>query len=404
MESKEAVILSEKIVRYLLGLANEKEKKEVEEWAKSSEDNIRLMKEILNDLKYNKDLSTYSDNESLIHARNLNAWKIIKVSILGKYRIKRIKRISYAAAVVALLVTGGFIFSEIVKRRELIKTTTMLSSIKPGDDKATLYTENGGVIYLDSIDKKVIDTLKNITVNRKTLSYNTLTQDRPKKISKKKLIEVYNKLVVPKGGKYHLVLSDSSQVWLNSGSTLSYYVYGVDSQRVVYLSGEAYFEIRKDPTKPFKVISGNNTLKVLGTEFNVEAYSDRYVNTTLVNGSVQVSLSDSDRYVVLDSPGLRAEADHLTNSIKTRKVDYSLFTSWKDGIFKFNNTDLEEMIVILSRWYNFEYKIINKTNKKYHFSGSFNRFDDLQTVIKIIEYTGIPIDIESKGNTLVINI
>ena len=163
MESKEAVILSEKIVRYLLGLANEKEKKEVEEWAKSSEDNIRLMKEILNDLKYNKDLSTYSDNESLIRARNLNAWKIIKVSILGKYRIKSFKRISYAAAVVALLVTGGFIFSEIDKRRELIKTTTMLSSIKPGDDKATLYTENGGVIYLDSIDKKVIDTLKNIT-------------------------------------------------------------------------------------------------------------------------------------------------------------------------------------------------------------------------------------------------
>lgn len=404
MESKEAVILSEKIVRYLLGLANEKETKEVEEWAKSSEDNIRLMKEILNDLKYNKDLSTYSDNESLIRARNLNAWKIIKVSILGKYRIKSFKRISYAAAVVALLVTGGFIFSEIDKRRELIKTTTMLSSIKPGDDKATLYTEHGGVIYLDSIDEKVIDTLKNITVNKKTLSYNTLTQDLPKKSSKKKVTEVYNKLVVPKGGKYHLVLSDSSQVWLNSGSTLSYYVYGVDSQRVVYLSGEAYFEIKKDHTKPFKVISGNNTLKVLGTEFNVEAYSDRYVNTTLVNGSVQVSLSNSDRYVVLDSPGLRAEVDHLTNSINTRKVDYSLFTSWKDGIFKFNNTDLEEMIAVLSRWYNFEFKIINKTNKKYHFSGSFNRFDDLQTVIKIIEYTGIPIDIESKGNTLVINI
>ena len=193
-----------------------------------------------------------------------------------------------------------------------------------------------------------------------------------------------NIIQVPRGGEYELILPDGTHVWLNSDSELSFPLQFDSTKREVSLSGEAYFDVTKDPQKPFTVkLTGGIEVKVLGTQFNVQAYPDeKTIETTLCEGSVNVS--DGTKETTL-TPSLQAVYSKTDKSITTRKVDIRLYTSWKKGLFVFENKPLEEIMTTLSRWYNINVFYTNQTVKTYHFTGDLERYGDFRKALGMIE-------------------
>ena len=158
-------------------------------------------------------------------------------------------------------------------------------------------------------------------------------------------------LYTPKGGQYKIILSDGSKVWLNADSKLEYPSKFTANVRTVKLTGEAYFEVAKDSQKPFVVKSSSQELKVLGTSFNVEAYSAEKNITTLVEGSVNVSNDDNSQGFTLQS---NKQAIVSNDKILINNVDVNIYTAWKDGYFKFRASSIEDVLLQLERWYDLE--------------------------------------------------
>lgn len=161
---------------------------------------------------------------------------------------------------------------------------------------------------------------------------------------------------IPRGGEYKVKLSDGTAVWLNSESSIEYPQQFTGSQRVVKLTGEAYFEVAHDADKPFLVDFGDVRVKVLGTSFNISAYAgDPAATATLLSGKVEISRNGT---VAQLTPGKQAVLSHDSPGITVHDVDASLYVSWTQGTFVFENMRLEDICRRLSRWYDvaFEFK------------------------------------------------
>ena len=185
------------------------------------------------------------------------------------------------------------------------------------------------------------------------------------------------------GDKKHFLLPDSSEIWLNAGTAIKYPEKFSKAQRLVYLDGEAYFSVRKDAAKPFIVETSQLSVKVLGTQFNVQAYpDDNKIETTLCEGSVNVT--DGELGVTL-TPSQQAVYSKVTQALTTRKVDVRLYTAWKEGLFVFENKPLEEIMNTLSRWYNINVFYSNQAVKLYHFTGDLERYGDFRKTLNMIE-------------------
>ena len=179
-------------------------------------------------------------------------------------------------------------------------------------------------------------------------------------------------------------MPDGTHVWINSDSELSFPTQFDSTRREVFLTGEAYFSVTKDKEKPFIVkVNEDIEIKVLGTQFNVQAYQDENtIETTLCEGSVNVS--DGKQKVTL-TPSLQAVYSKSTKNLITRKVDTRLYSSWKDGLFVFENKPLEEIMTPLSRWYNIHVFYANQAVKTYHFTGDLERYGDFRKTLGMIE-------------------
>ena len=195
---------------------------------------------------------------------------------------------------------------------------------------------------------------------------------------------VIHELVVPRGGHYVLTLADGTIVTLNSESTIKFPTHFSDSLREVWLEGEAYFDVERNPAKPFIVYAGNMSTRVLGTQFNVRAYNgEEQQSVTLVEGAVALKTEDDK---VLLKPGERFWMEPGTNNISSgvEQVDPYLYTSWKEGIMYFDDITLEDLMVRLNRWYNFEYEFKDGTLKRRLFTGGVKKNDDLKKIFSLI--------------------
>lgn len=157
-------------------------------------------------------------------------------------------------------------------------------------------------------------------------------------------------LKIPRGGEYFVILDDGTKVWLNAETEFRYPVVFGDGERVVELSGEAYFQVSKDKKRPFIVKTGKLQTRVLGTEFNVQAYPGNKENVTLVNGQVAVKVDGQKNDVILN-PG--ENALYSQGKLKVSEVDIQKYISWKEGYFYYDNERLEDILTELGRWYNF---------------------------------------------------
>lgn len=155
--------------------------------------------------------------------------------------------------------------------------------------------------------------------------------------------------ITDQGQKSTLVLSDGTRVRLNAASTLSYPNQFTEGERVVSLSGEAFFEVVRNTEKPFKVKTENMEVRVLGTSFNVSVYSAAESSVTLATGSVHITAQKGD---VILKPGQQAILSNAANDLTVRQVDVSEQIAWKDGVLIFKSANIDEVIQKLSRWYN----------------------------------------------------
>ena len=214
-------------------------------------------------------------------------------------------------------------------------------------------------------------------------------------LQKKEL--VYNKLIVPRGGEYALQLSDSTKIWVNSESELRYpETFGADV-RVVDLKGEAYFSVTKDSVRPFIVRTGGMELRVLGTEFNVNAYEDGDgLVTTLVSGKVALRAGNAS---LMLEPGEQAVLS--VDGFSKELVNVQRVVAWKDGVVAFEDERLEDLMDKLSRWYDVQVFYQNADLQDVRITGYIDRYKDIQILLDKLEMLDLA-EFEVRGRTITV--
>ena len=268
---------------------------------------------------------------------------------------------------------------------------------RPGGERAILKLYNGKTVVLDSTMKSsLIAHEANVRIEMDSnhlLRYSSHDSIGMANVNKN------NELIIPKGGEYQVVLADGTKVWLNSASRLIYPQSFMGKERRVVLSGEAFFDVAHDAERPFIVETSRMNVKVLGTRFNVNDYDDNEeVSTTLVNGSVEIISGDQQAFRLV--PGEQAYGKE--NELEKREVNVRLYTSWIDGKFLFNNTELEEIAKQISRWYDVEIFFSSESVKKVRFTGAIVKFKPLEDLVRMIESTS-QVRFSVKGRTIVIS-
>ncbi|MEQ6121255.1 FecR domain-containing protein [Reichenbachiella sp. MALMAid0571] len=311
------------------------------------------------------------------------AWNKISVTTStsnksGKNRFLTLG-ISIAAAI-ALVVATVFLFQELQEDAQPV-LTKKVNEILPGQSKATLILDDGSSYDLSQGANVRLRSGKTL-INSEGAKIKYTTDEIEQSVTK------YNTLMIPKGGEYLVELSDGTKVWLNAATTLKYPVQFVGDERNVELTGEAYFEVAHNASKPFHVISGGQSLEVLGTEFNVSAYKDdSHIVTTLVKGKVSVygTITKANQQILL--PNQQTTMNRSSGEITSKTVDPTNFIAWKSGAFYFQDKTFDGMMKVLSRWYNIDVFYENEAVRSIRFTGRFKRYDDFETVKKLIEKT-----------------
>jgi len=240
-----------------------------------------------------------------------------------------------------------------------------------------------------------------------------------------------NVIIAPKGSKTQMILPDGTKVWLNSGSNLTYYSDYNGKTRDVMLSGEAYFEVVKNPDKPFIVKTGKIDIKAYGTSFNVKSYpTDRYVETILINGIVTIEEVSTKKTIAILRPHEKSIfykddiKPELTGILKSAKkeiardtiikinVDENMLlaktniipeTAWKDQMLYFSSETLDEIAVKLERWYGVKIHLQNDGIKNERFTGKFTHNEPIVQVLEAIKIT-TPITFTIKLNDVYIDL
>lgn len=302
-----------------------------------------------------------------------------KAGIHNPYRNTQIIAIVSVAASILFFIYFQFFKPEI--NPNPILTEQKAQSIVPGSNKAVLILADGSEHDLSSGDNSIIAAdgteIKN-TGNK--LEYIS-TNSQPTEMK-------YNTLKIPRGGEYFLILADSTKVWLNSETTLRFPVQFAADVRNVELNGEAYFEVSKNEKVPFIVTSGNQQVKVLGTQFNLSSYADNQsVYTTLVEGKVEVSLNTNPESKLVLKPNEQSCFSKEEANILKRTVDVAQYIAWKDGRFVFQDQMLEDIMKTLSKWYDVQVVFANEDDKKLRFTGNLERYADFSNILGKIERT-----------------
>lgn len=322
---------------------------------------------------------------TVLEADKAKMWKQVqsRMNKNSRYRVKRY--LKYAAIIVAFVLAGGTWWMVKENPEEIISVelseTSMLS---PGTPKAYILFSSGQRMDLTTTEHDTMIMEKGMQVRVGSSGKISYIPGDSGSILKQEI--VYNTIVVPRGGEYKLELADGTLVWLNSDSELRYPVKFAGSQRDVWLKGEGYFEVSKNPEKPFRVVVDDMIVKVLGTSFNINAYKDRGdILTTLVSGKVDIQ-DMSGKSLVVMSPNQQVDFRHGKIS-SVQEVDITRFVSWIDGKFYFNDMTLENIMSQLQRWYDIEVFFVDEELKSYPFTGVIRRDFTAGQIFEIIEKT-----------------
>ena len=370
------------IARYLSDEIGEEEQAELTRWRDESPENERLFQEICKE----ENIKQNMQKRQTFHAED--GWEGVQRKIQRHRFRHRILNICKYAAI--------FIFPVAIATVAIYKSgnepqplSQVEEQIVPGGKKAVLILDNGEAIDLKStsgVELKEKDGTV-IQVDSTVLNY----QQAPARTSEKL---AYNKVNVPRGGEYQLMLSDGSKVQLNSMSSIRFPVQFAQDCRLVELEGEAYFEVSKTG-QPFIVQTKGMKIEVLGTTFNISAYANEEYQTTLVSGSVKVQTENGSNRIL--KPSEQACITPGSNQINVRNVDTAFYTSWIHGKINFKDQRLDDIMKTLARWYDMDVVYENEATKELRFGCYVNRYNEITPLVKLLEQTGrVTVTVEGK--------
>ncbi|NII81128.1 MULTISPECIES: FecR family protein [unclassified Pedobacter] len=312
---------------------------------------------------------------------------------------KKTLRLWWLSAAACLLITIGAIWVSYFSKGGNIKELSTSKKYYTHDlpaasNKAILTLENGKEISLNDSSEGVLAQNNGISIQKNKDGQVTFVL---KGTAANNQQTAYNVISTPKGGKYDIVLSDGTKIYLNASSSLKFPNSFKGNERAVILTGEAFFEVSKNKRMPFIVNASNMKIKVLGTHFNVMAYEDeKSVQTTLVEGAVELK-GKNDK--VLLKPGEQGSFSDQDKRINVASVDVSIATAWKDGYFVFNNSSLQEVMRQLARWYDLKIVYDGQVPES-EFNGRIKRNSSLKKVLQVLQSSNV--DFSLTGNTLTI--
>jgi len=306
-----------------------------------------------------------------------------------------------AAVVVFLFLTGATAFFYFNRQQDKviahIEEIHQDKDIQPGKNSAVLTLSNGTQILLDSAVNGALAQQGNMRV----LKFNGRIAYKADE-GNSNVKPVYNTITTTRGNEYLLILADGTKAWLNAASSIHFPTAFSGNERKVEITGEVYFEVAHDRSKPFKVEFSNATgekgeVEVLGTHFDLNAYPDETnIKTTLLQGSVKVSQSDK---IQMLSPGQQAIISSDKITLK-KDIDVAQITAWKNGYFLFNNTDIQSIMRQVSRWYDIDVSFEGKIPSD-GFTGKILRNVPLSKFLKVLEMNDVKVRRDGRNVTVI---
>jgi transmembrane sensor len=352
------------------------------------------------------------DEEKALLAQEMkaNIWQHIDAAEQAPIHIPVVKRLWFrmtmAAAVVVVVAIPVYYYIIKTPTPKQVAQTSKLPApqhdVLPGGNKATLTLADGTIVDLDNAANGTISEQNNTTITKKDgeLKYEPAMDNRQLAIN----AVAYNLLSTPKGGQYFLELPDGSKVWLNAASSIRYPTAFNSKERLVELTGEAWFDIKKNQNIPFRVHftspskdggDREGLIEVMGTQFNVNAYHDESaIRTTLLEGKIKLI---SDKQTAIMKPGQQAQIKNTSlGNGRIRlidDVDTEEAIAWKNGLFYFDNVDIQAIMRQLARWYKVQVVFKGRIPAR-RFAGQVSRNSNLSQVLRILELSKIHFTVE----------
>lgn len=378
------------IFLHLQGMADDEQEQELAEWRAFSPKHEEIYTRLNKQGYWEDNFRRFVKDEE----EHLRGWDRLNDRLTVRRRVSRIKKWGYAAAVLLGVGIGGKLLYDLnngsLPEQAVIVADENLP--RPGRN-VTLTLGDGTEIDLkDEMARMNLSKRQGaLVVGDGALSY--------RKVADSVQSGECHTLQVPKGGEYVLVLADGTEVFLNAESKLTFPVVFSEKERRVYLEGEAYFKVKKNPACPFFVEVKPLEVEVIGTTFGIRAYPDETdVLTTLETGKVRVSNGEGE---VKLTPSRQAVFNRTTAALTVEKVDIDLFLAWKDGRIVFDDCPLEKILADLGRWYNIEIQYAREEVRDYRFSLNIKKHETFDEVLKLLE-SADQVRFEINGNIIVV--
>ncbi len=361
------------IIRHLTGTASEEDLEMLKSWTDAADGRRELLDGLLDPVRMTEYMAIRRHISPEIPYREMQK-RLGLDAARRKWKI--IAGWSIAAMIAVVCTVGAALhFAEGMNEATIAYHQNELRRVEelhPGGSRATLTLANGSQVELKGDEPLEASRL-------------TTPKSRTKATPSRELC-----LEVPRGGEFLVVLEDSTRVWLNSSSKLIYPEHFAEGSRHVSIEGEAYFEVAHDSARPFYVeVPGSQFVKVYGTEFNIRSYpEDPEVRTTLCKGSISLSQVGGSGGELFLSPGHQAVYDKTTHTARLRTADIERVSGWRNGRFVFEDQSLYQIMLDLSRWYDFDFEFADSEVRETIFMGSIPRYSNFTTAIAILEKSG----------------
>lgn len=387
---------------------SQEEENELRSWLAESEENRSLFAELTDQTVLADKLKAYAQvNSEAIWEKTVQqidpASKVVPL-----YGVQRpwLKIATAAAVVLALSVTGWLYFkpaaNQPVAEKQPVGETK--EEITTAISKVTLTLSDGKKIVLDNPSQQQKIAQGNMIISRANgqIAYNSAKGASENDPIANGSTVLYNTVSTPKGRQFQVILPDGSIVWLNAASSLRFPIAFAGGERNVSLTGEAFFEVAHLTNKPFKVaIEDGSTVEVLGTRFNINAYTDdALVKTTLLQGSVKLTTKVAAQQLLKPGQEVLVDKSGKVEGVNEVGVDMTKAVPWRAGYISLEQ-DVKSVMQEIGRWYNLKIEYAGKIPTK-SLKGQISRGYTIKDVLTILQDQGIALKYDEKGQKIVL--
>jgi transmembrane sensor len=381
--AKSKTHINQLIFRRLIGDISEEDNLLLNQWVEQSDDHRHFYEQIVSDTHLTEGYKEYEQVDAEKAWHRFEKEYFLKHTItLSVLRYAAILMLPIVGIAIWLLIANSNRYEPKLSQQA---HAAMIKAEQQGKDQATLILPSGKQVALSS-------SLDKTTADRTPVKAQDLASAYENSED--------NTLVTRKNSEYWLTFEDGTVVHLNYNTTLKYPAHFANTDRTIYLEGEAYFQVAPDKKRPFRIITANGTVKEYGTTFNVNTKNDEGgTEVVLVEGSVSLSSQNGREYML--RPGQLATAKPGSDVISVSNIDVEPYVAWNNGRFLFDDYPLERIMNVISQWYGMKVKFETPEIRQMHFTGDMDRYGTIEPIIKAIR-TVTRLDVQIKGNCIVL--